>query len=316
MIPFKRNSVLLAPMAGITDRGFRKICISYGADGTFSEMVSAKGIYYKDKKSYKLLEYSQDEQPISLQIFGSDIESIKVACQYINQNYSPASIDINMGCPAPKIFQNGDGCALMKNISLAQKIIIAAKENSSLPISVKFRAGVDEKNINAVDFAIMCEDSGADFITVHGRTREQFYSGCSDKEIIKKVVDSVNIPVIANGDVTDGQSAKELLDYTRAHCVMVGRGALGNPQIFAQIKSFINDKPIVFEDKLSLALLHLSYTIEDKGEILAVKEFRKHLMWYLKGYKNSAKLKQLSSFVNTYDDCKKVIDLAMMQNVE
>lgn len=316
MIPFKEKSIILAPMAGITDKGFRRICMEFGADAVFSEMVSSKGIYYKDNKSYELLNYSENETPISLQIFGSDPECMKVAAEYITKNYSPASIDINMGCPAPKIFQNGDGSALMKNLELASEIITAVKNNTNLPVSVKFRSGVDDKSVNAVEFAKMCEQSKADFITVHPRTREQFYSGKADIEITKSVVCAVSIPVIANGDIVDGESAKYVLDYTGAHSVMIGRAALGNPQIFDKIKNYFNKD--VKNEKISksdIALMHLKYTIDDKGEIVAVKEFRKHLMWYLKGIKNAAKLKQLSCKVVTFEDCKQIFDIAKSDNI-
>ena len=305
MIPFKENSLILAPMAGITDSGFRKICIKYGADAVFSEMVSAKGISYKDKKSYTLLEYESDERPISLQIFGNDPESMKNATEYINLNHSPASIDINMGCPAPKIFQNGDGCALMKDLDKAYKVITAVKQNTSFPVSVKFRSGVDSEHINAVEFAKMCENASTDFITVHARTREQYYSGKADISIIKKVVDSVTIPVIANGDICDKSTADEMLLRTGAHSVMIGRAALGNPSIFDEIKNINKTK----SQKLDIAIEHLQNVIADKGEFTAVKEFRKHLMWYIKGIKNAAKLKQACCSVNTFSDCINIINI-------
>lgn len=311
MIPFKEKSVILAPMAGITDSGFRKICIECGADAVFSEMVSSKGLFYHDKKSYELLEYSECETPISLQIFGSEPECMKVAAEYITENYSPASIDINMGCPAPKIFQNGDGSALMKKPELAFEIISAVKNNTDLPVSVKFRSGIDKDSINAVDFALMCEQAKADFITIHGRTREQFYSGRADIDIIKEVVNAVKIPTVANGDIIDGESAKHMLEYTGAHSIMIGRAALGNPNIFNEIKSYIFDtKSDTNQEKLDIALKHLKYTIAEKGEFIAVKEFRKHLMWYMKGIKNAAKLKQLSCKVCSYADCEDVINTA------
>ncbi len=312
MIPFKEKSIVLAPMAGITDKGFRKICRKYGADATVSEMVSAKGIFYKDKKSYELLNYTEDETPISLQIFGNDSECMKVATEYINNNFSPASIDINMGCPAPKIFQNGDGSALMKNPELAEKVIRAVKNNTDFPVSVKFRSGVDDNNINAVEFAKMCESAKTDYITVHGRTREQFYSGCVNKEIIRNVVNAVSIPVIANGDITDKKSADEMLDYTGAHSIMIGRASLGNPIIFNEIKTGLKSEL----NKIDLAYEHLKYVIEDKGEFLAVKEFRKHLMWYLKGAKNAAKLKKMSCTVTTLDDCKQIFNIVKNDSYE
>lgn len=317
LIPFEKNSLILAPMAGITDQGFRKICKKYGADVTVSEMVSTKGIFYNDKKSIELLKFHKDEEPIVIQIFGHDIECIKKSTEFISNNYSPVAIDINMGCPAPKIFQNGDGSALMKNIELSYNIIKSVKENTDLPVSVKFRSGINDTNINAVDFARMCENAKADYITIHSRTREQFYSGKADRNLIKDVVESVNIPVIANGDIDSGESAIDMLRTTGAHSIMIGRGALGNPLIFNQIKKTINknysytDKPI-----LDIALEQLGYVLKTKPEHIAVKEFRKHLLWYFKGLRNAAKYKRQTSSVITFNDCKTLIDSVKNENQE
>ena len=311
-IPFNKNSILLAPMAGITDSGFRRICKEHGADCTYSEMISSKGLFYNDEKTRQLMSYSTHEEPIILQIFGSDKECIKYAVNYINRNFTPAAIDINMGCPAPKIFSNGDGCALMGTPEKAYDIIKAAKEVSDFPVSVKFRSGISSRNINAVEFAKICESAGADFITVHGRTRDQFYSGNSDMDIIKRVVENVSIPVIANGDISDYASAHKALMHTNAYAVMVGRAALGNPAVFEQIKSGCCDADstqtnhYIFE----IADRHLQYVIEDKGEFQAVKEFRKHLLYYLKGIKNASVLKQLSCKAISYNDCMKIFDIA------
>ncbi len=309
MIPFKHNSLILAPMAGITDSGFRKLCRKYGADITVSEMVSSKGIFYGDKKTENLLKYNEEECPIIIQIFGHDTECMKRAAEYISSNYSPAAIDINMGCPAPKIYQNGDGCALMKDHELAYNVIQSVKNNTNLPVSVKFRIGTDDKNICAVEFAKMCQEATADFITVHGRTREQFYSGSSNPDIIRDVVKSVDIPVIANGDIIDKISAENMLSYTGAHSIMIGRGALGLPIVFSKIKGIdVNDS--IFD----IALEHLSYIIDDKPELIAVKEFRKHLLWYFKGLKNAAHYKRVANTVSTYDDCKQLLNTVKMEN--
>lgn len=311
-IPFLKNSILLAPMAGITDSGFRKVCRKYGADGTFSEMISTKGMYYNDRKSLELLYHCEDEKPLSIQIFGSDIECFKYAAEYITKIYSSASIDINMGCPAPKIFQNGDGCALMRRPDLAYDLITSVKNNTDLPVSVKFRSGVDDKNINAVEFAKICSQAGADFITVHGRTREQFYSGKANIEIIKQVCNAVDIPVIANGDIIDTNTAKTMLEYTGAYCIMIGRASLGNPLIFNTIKRELGHQTISIPENLDIfdiAVEHLTNVINHKGERIAVKEFRKHMLWYLKGIKNAAKYKQLSCDVSTLDDCKRIFEI-------
>ncbi len=302
-------------MAGITDQGFRKVCKKYGADITVSEMVSTKGIFYNDKKSIELLKYSKDEEPFVIQIFGHDIECIKKATEIISKNYSPIAIDINMGCPAPKIFQNGDGCALMKDTKLAYKVICSVKQNTDFPVSVKFRSGVDEKNINAIEFAKMCESANADYITVHSRTREQFYSGSADRTLIKKIVKNVTIPVIANGDIDSGNSAIDMLKTTGAHSIMIGRAALGNPVIFSQIKSALNNnfitnnKPI-----LDVAIEHLECVMENKPEHIAVKEFRKHLLWYFKGLKNAASYKRQANNVITYSDCVSLINNIKREN--
>ncbi len=311
-IPFGKNSILLAPMAGITDSGFRRICCECGADFTFTEMISAKGLFYNDEKTKRLLNYSQFEQPISVQIFGSDKECIKYAVNYINIHYKPAAIDINMGCPAPKIFNNGDGCALMGKPDTAYEIIKAAKEISDFPVSVKFRSGINAKSINAAEFAKVCESAGADFITVHGRTRDQFYSGKSDLEIIKKVVESVHIPVVANGDITDFESAKAVLDCTHAYAVMVGRAALGNPNVFNQIKMMTPKQETAkkSDNIFEIAARHLQYSIDDKGEFQAVLEFRKHLLYYLKGIKNASVLKQMSCKAVSLSDCQRIFAAA------
>ncbi len=309
MIPFNKRSLILAPMAGITDSGFRKICRKYGADVTVSEMVSSKGIFYGDKKTNALLKYDEQECPIIIQIFGHDTECMKKAAEYVSSFYSPIAIDINMGCPAPKIFQNGDGCALMKNHRLAYDVIQSVKSNTDLPVSVKFRAGINENSICAVEFAKTCEQAKADFITVHGRTREQFYSGQSDKNIIRDVVNAVSIPVIANGDVFDKASADDILEYTGAHSAMIGRASLGLPTVFSKIKGIeITDS--IFD----IALEHLSLICLDKPEQVAVKEFRKHLIWYFKGIRNAAEYKRVASCVVTVSDCKKLLESVKKDN--
>jgi len=296
-------------MAGITDSGFRKICRKYGADVTVSEMVSSKGIFYGDKKTNALLKYDEQECPIIIQIFGHDTECMKKAAEYVSSFYSPIAIDINMGCPAPKIFQNGDGCALMKNHELAYDVIQSVKNNTDLPVSVKFRAGINENCICAVEFAKTCEQAKADFITVHGRTREQFYSGQSDKNIIRDVVNAVSIPVIANGDVFDKASADDILEYTGAHSAMIGRASLGLPTVFSKIKGVeITDS--IFD----IALEHLSLICLDKPEHVAVKEFRKHLIWYFKGIRNAAEYKRIASCVVTVSDCKKLLESVKKDN--
>ena len=305
MIPFQKNSLILAPMAGVTDSGFRQICKKHGADITVCEMVSSKGLFYNDAKSKQLLEHTEQEQPIIMQIFGHELEAIKKATDYITKNYSPIAIDINMGCPAPKIFNNGDGSAIMKTPDIAYEIIKAVKNNTNLPVSAKFRSGIDQNSINAVEFAKICEQAGADFITVHGRTREQFYNGKSDATIIKSVVQNVNIPVIANGDITDSKTAEYILEYTGAHSLMIGRAALGNPLVFNHIKGIETSENI-----FDVAKEHLELVIKTKPELIAVKEFRKHLLWYFKGTKNASDFKRRASAVNTVKECIELLNCA------
>ena len=309
-VPFDKNSIILAPMAGVTDSGFRKVCMKHGADCTFSEMVSSKGIYYNDEKSKALFRHTDDEMPIVFQIFGSDSDCMKRAAEYICKNHSPAGIDINMGCPAPKIFQNGDGCALMNDPDKAYKIIASVKSVSSFPVSVKFRSGVDRFHINAVEFAKMCESAGADYITVHARTREQFYSGCADINIIRAVVDAVNIPVVANGDITDGESASGMLALTGAHSIMIGRAAMGDPVIFNRIKCHFGAGTEDETTAIDAGIEHLNYMLEDKPEFQAVREFRKHMLHYLKNIKNASMLKNQCCKANTKQDCLNIFEIA------
>lgn len=308
-LPFKKNCVLLAPMAGMTDSGFRRVCREYGADGTVSEMVSSRGLFYGDEKSRALMKRTEGEEPFAIQLFGNDPEFMKRAAEYVRENFSPVMIDINMGCPAPKIFKNGDGCALMRDPALAEKLVAAVKSESGSPVSVKFRSGVDAEHINAVEFAAACESGGADMLTVHGRTRDQFYSGSSDPEIIKRVVESVSVPVIANGDVTDGESAVKLLDFTGAYGVMVGRAALGDPLVFGRIKQALVPEYEPKRARLTdVAMEQLGYAVKDKGEFVAVREFRGHMLHYLKGVRNAAELKRQSSRAITVDDCRRIFE--------
>ena len=298
-------------MAGVTDSGFRRVCRKYGADGTVSEMVSSRGLFYGDRKSRELMDHTPEEEPMAIQLFGNDPEFMKTAAAFVTENYAPVMIDINMGCPAPKIFKNGDGCALMRDPALAEKLVAAVKSASSAPVSVKFRSGVDAEHVNAAEFARACESGGADLLTVHGRTRDQFYSGRSDPEVIKSVVESVSVPVIANGDVTDGESAVKLISFTGAYGVMVGRAALGDPLVFSRIKKALEPGYQPPEAELfDVALEHLRYAVEDKGEFAAVREFRGHLLNYLKGVRGAAELKRQSSRAMTEADCRRILEAA------
>lgn len=278
-----KNNLILAPMAGVTDVGFRSLAVMYGADYAVGEMVSAKALKYKNKKTYDLLITAPNETIKVAQIFGSDP---KIMANIVKSDVLSKFdiIDINMGCPAPKIVKNGDGSALMRDIDLAYSIISACSQATNKPITVKFRAGWND-NINAVEFAKMCERAGASAITIHPRTREQFYAGFADYELIKQVKQAVSIPVIGNGDVANVESYKKMLG-TGVDAVMIGRAALGNPEIFALLsgKTANVNK---FEDIKK----HISILREHYPETLVVKEMRKHILWYLKGYHNCTEVK-------------------------
>ncbi len=282
------NNLILAPMAGVTDKAFRLITKPFGPDLMYTEMVSGKGLFYKSKKTANLLETDPEEEPVAVQLFGHEPDVLaEIADKALS--YGAKLIDINMGCPAPKITGNGDGSALMKNPTLAGEIVKAVTKAVDVPVTVKFRAGWDSGHINAVEFAKICEESGATAITVHGRTREQFYSGYSDNNIIKAVKEAVSIPVIGNGDITDGPSAKKMIDETNCDAVMVGRGAQGNPWIFKEIIHYLKSgevlpPPSVTERK-NVALKHLDLLIKYKGDHRGVLEGRKHMSWYFKGLK-------------------------------
>lgn len=288
------NNVFLAPMAGVTDLPFRRMCRRYGCGFVYSEMVSAKGLFYKDKKTDTLMKLDEAEKPAAIQIFGSDPQIISKIIPDV-EKADPILIDINMGCPTPKIVNNGDGSALMKNPALVGEIVKSAVKAASVPITVKIRKGWDDKSINAVEIAKIAEDSGAAAITVHPRTREQFYSGYADWEIIKNVVDAVSIPVIGNGDIFCAEDAKKMLDATGCAGVMVARGAQGNPFIFTQINELFKTGTVSYtptpSERIKCAVTLLMELIEEKGEFRGVKEARKHIAWFIKGLHSSAELK-------------------------
>ncbi len=302
---FYNDKIFLAPMAGVTDLAFRTLCKEYGADLVVSEMVSSRGLHYKDKKTNELLKTNSIEAPLIVQIFGNEPDVMAESAKIL-EDMGVQYLDINMGCPAPKIVKNGDGCYLMKDERLAGKIAESVVSSVSIPVSVKFRAGWDMNNINAVSFAKVMENSGVNCVTVHGRTKDQFYSGSADYEIIKQVRDSVKISVIANGDVTDFKSADNILSKTGCSSLMVGRGALGNPFVFSEIKSGLKGEHKIFDIsvKKKALLRHIELMEEYKDEKIGVPEMRKHFAWYLKGIPHSNKLKTQAFTVKTYNDLK------------
>ena len=285
------SNLVLAPMAGITDRAFRIICEKFNPGLVYTEMISAKGLFYNDDKTNQLLNMSDEKRPIAVQIFGSDVESMKYAAKYVSK-YADI-IDINMGCPAPKVVKNGDGSKLLLDLPKATEIIDAVVKNSSVPVTVKFRKGWDDDHIVATDIAKIAEEHGVSAITIHGRTRSEFYSGNADWKIIKKVKESVNIPVIGNGDVKSTDDVKKMFELTGVDGIMIGRSALGNPWIFEKIRlELLGQKfDISNKDKLNLILEQLNYEIIDKGERVAINEMRKHISWYIKNTKDASKIR-------------------------
>ncbi|MGN0470527.1 MAG: tRNA dihydrouridine synthase DusB [Acutalibacteraceae bacterium] len=303
----------LAPMAGVADRAFRELCVDFGAAYVVGEMVSAKGITYNNDKSRELLELSKAERPAAVQLFGYEPDVMAQAAK-IAMEYSPDIIDINMGCPAPKIACNGSGSALMKDPDLCGKIVEAVKKAVPVPVTVKIRKGWDKNSVNAVEVAKICESAGADAITVHGRTREQQYMPSADWDIIAQVKRAVKIPVIGNGDVTSAESAAKMIEQTNCDLVMIGRAALGNPWIFSEISRLIgHDRPslpVSNAEKISVLLRHIIKLCEYKGEYNGMREARKHVAWYFKGMPNAAAMRKEAGELETFDDlielCKKI----------
>ena len=287
------NIAFLAPMAGIADRAFRELCTQFGAAYTVTEMVSSKGLTMGDKKSGELLTIG-NERPCGAQIFGDDPEIMAQAAVKCLE-YNPNIIDINMGCPAPKVAMNGGGASLMKKPQLAYEITKAVVEAVDIPVTVKIRKGWDENNINAVEMALLAQKAGANAVAVHGRTRQQMYSGTVDYDIIAEVKNALDIPVIANGDITDEQTAAIMLEKTNADAIMIGRGALGNPWVFSRINAYLSECRVLPEpstiEKMNVMLKHIQKIIEYKGEYTAMREARHHAAYYTKGMRGGAKLR-------------------------
>ena len=303
------NNIFLAPMAGVTDMPFRRLCKEFGAGMIYTEMASSKAVHYGSEKTKGIYEVFEDERPIGIQIFGSDPDVMAETASELSE-YADI-IDINMGCPANKIVKNGEGSALMKNLKLAEEIITKVVRASRVPVTVKMRKGWDDTHVNAVELAQIAESSGAKLITVHGRTREDMYSGEADLDIIKKVKDSVRIPVIGNGDITSGEKAKKMFEVTGCDGIMIGRGAQGNPWIFKSILEYL-EKGIVLpepgvNDKINMALKHLKLSKEYKGEYVAVREMRKHIAWYLKGVPGNSQLKETINREDNIEEVEKLL---------
>lgn len=305
------SPVILAPMAGVTDLPFRLLCKEQGAGLICMEMVSAKAIYYNNKNTEALLEIREEERPVSLQLFGSDADIMAEMAKRIEER--PFDIlDINMGCPVPKVVNNGEGSALMKNPALVDKIVRKVAGAIKKPVTVKIRKGFDDAHVNAVEIARIAEEAGAAAVAVHGRTKEQYYTGRADWECIRAVKEAVRIPVIGNGDVVDAASAKAMLEKTGCDGVMIGRGAQGNPWIFREVKAFLETgcvppRPASTEVR-QMVERHAALQLAVKGEYTGVREMRKHLAWYTAGYPNSARFRQEINSMETMEDLLKSLD--------
>lgn len=305
-----KGHAALAPMAGVADRAFRELCTSYGAAYVISEMVSSKGLTMQDKKSKELLFLSDEERPAGAQIFGDNPE-IMAEAALKTLSFKPDFIDINMGCPAPKIAGNGGGSALLKNPPLISKIVESVVKASPIPVTVKIRIGWDSETINAVEVAKRIEAAGADALTVHGRTRTQMYAPPVYLDEIANVKKAINIPVIGNGDIVDGKSAKRMLDETGCDFLMVGRGALGRPWLFSEINSYfengtVSDEPDIAE-RIAVMIKHIELICKYKGERVGMREARKHAAWYIKGIRGAAAFRQE---VGTLSDMDQLHELA------
>jgi tRNA-dihydrouridine synthase B len=306
-----KNNVFLAPMAGVTDIAFRGLCVEMGCGLVYTEMVSAKGLYYNSENTEELLKVSEEEKPVAVQIFGSEPHIMAKACDYFNDNDDICLVDINMGCPVNKIVKNGEGSALMRNPKLAAEIVRQVKKASTKPVTVKFRKGFNDNEINAVDFAKEMEQAGVDAITVHGRTREQMYEGKADWDIIRQVKEVVKVPVIGNGDVFSVETAMQIAQHTNCDGIMVARGAQGNPWLFKQIDHALKGEKVIYPtdvEVIDMCIRHIKLAVHYYGEARAVREMRKHISWYIKGMKNCTDIKSIVNTERTIEGVYKILD--------
>lgn len=304
--------LVLGPMAGVTDLPFRTLCKEQGADLIYTEMVSAKGIMYNNKNTIPLLEVREEERPVALQLFGSDPEILADMAKKIeDRNFD--ILDINMGCPVPKVVNNGEGSALMENPKLIGQIVKSVSSAIKKPVTIKIRKCFREDNINVVEIAKIAEDNGAAAIAVHPRSRGQYYSGNADWDIIAKVKDSVSIPVIGNGDIFTVYDAKKMINYTNCDAIMLARGVRGNPWFFKQVKAYLEDNTIIdkpdIDELIDMIIRHARMQIEFKGEFLGIREMRKHVAWYTNGYKNSARLRKKVNEVETIEELTQLLTI-------